>query len=206
MHIMSTSIKLGASATDNNIADVEISEVLPFGTWHHIAIVRSETNVYLFINGTKKGTMENSLTTNDKLVLGHLSSAASGTKYKGYMDELRVSNVARWTTDFTPPEEPYGKITIHTETKLIKKRYTDWQEYNLPWISEINRIRANYNALVRLFLVGLGLPVLADSNYLAYQEVNNWEHIASAGKTMFENMEQEYRYCGVEESGGDRLL
>ena len=29
--------------------------------------------------------------------------------------------------------------------------YTDWQEENLPWLSEINRIRANYTALVRLF-------------------------------------------------------
>lgn len=109
MHIMSASIKLGASITGNDNADVEISEVLPFGIWHHIAIVRSGTNVYLFINGTKKGTMENSLTTNDKLVLGHLSSSASGTKYKGYMDELRVSKTARWTTNFTPPTEPYAK-------------------------------------------------------------------------------------------------
>lgn len=128
MHIMSTSIKLGASATDNNIADVEISEVLPFGTWHHIAIVRSGTNVYLFINGTKKGTMENSLTTNDKIVLGHLSSSASGTKYKGYMDELRVSKTARWTTNFTPPTEPYSKeaagelyIKINGTWKLAMK-------------------------------------------------------------------------------------
>lgn len=84
--------------------------------------------------------------------------------------------------------------------------YTDWQENNLPWLSEINRIRANYNALVRLFLVGLGLPVLAESNYLDWQEVNDWEHIALVGKEMFENMEQEYRYCGMKESGGDRLL
>ena len=84
--------------------------------------------------------------------------------------------------------------------------YTDWQEHNLPWLSEINRIRANYNALVRLFLVGLGLPVLVESNYLDYAEVNDWERIALVGKMMFENMEREYRYCGMEENGGDRLL
>lgn len=88
----------------------------------------------------------------------------------------------------------------------VKRKYTDWQEHNLPWLSEINRIRVNYNALVRLFLVGLGLPVLTESNYLDWQEVNDWERIADVGKTIFENMEREYRYCGVEESGGDRLL
>lgn len=101
-------------------------------------------------------------------------------------------------------------IEIEPETtyELVetKTTYTDWQERNLPWLSEINRIRANYNALVRLFLVGLGLPVLAESNYLDWQEVNDWERIAEVGKTMFENMEKEYRYCGMEESGGDRLL
>lgn len=98
------------------------------------------------------------------------------------------------------------EITLNTDGTQTKTTYTDWQEHNLPWFSEINRIRANYNALVRLFLVGLGLPVLAESNYLDYREVNDWERIALVGKEMFENMEKEYRYCGMEESGGERLL
>ncbi len=98
------------------------------------------------------------------------------------------------------------ETTVSPDGTATQTIHTDWQEHNLPWISEINRIRANYNALVRLFLVGLGLPVLAESGYLDWQEVNDWERMAEAGKTMFENMEQEYRYCGVEESGGDRLL
>lgn len=100
----------------------------------------------------------------------------------------------------------YEETTLNADGTETKTTYTDWQEHNLPWLSEINRIRANYNALVRLFLVGLGLPVLAESNYLDYVEVNDWEHIAEVGKEMFENMEKEYRFCGVEESGGDRLL
>ena len=100
----------------------------------------------------------------------------------------------------------YEETTLNADGTQTKTTYTDWREHNLPWLSEINRIRANYNALVRLFLVGLGLPVLAESNYLDYVEVNDWEHIAEVGKEMFENMEKEYRFCGVEVSGGDRLL
>ena len=84
--------------------------------------------------------------------------------------------------------------------------YTDWQEHNLPWLSEINRIRANYNALVRLFLVGLGLPILPENNYLDYTEVNHWERFALLGKEMFGKMEKEYIPCGTMDSGGDRLL
>lgn len=84
--------------------------------------------------------------------------------------------------------------------------YTDWQEVNIPWLSEINRIRANYTALVRLFLVGLGLPVFPESLYLDWQEVNDWERVAAVGKEMTENMKQEYIYCGTINSGGERLL
>lgn len=85
-------------------------------------------------------------------------------------------------------------------------RNAEWTESDLPYQFEINRIRANYNALVRLFLVGLGLPILYERNYLDYTEVNNWERIADISKTMVENMEKEYRYCGIEQSGGDHLL
>jgi hypothetical protein len=86
------------------------------------------------------------------------------------------------------------------------KTYTDWQEENIPWLSEINRIRANYTALVRLFLVGLDLPVFAESDYLDWQEVNDWERVAAVGKEMTENMKQEYIPCGTINSGGARLL
>ena len=84
--------------------------------------------------------------------------------------------------------------------------YTDWQEVNIPWLSEINRIRANYTALVQLFLVGLGLPVFPESLYLDWQEVNDWERVAAFGKEMTENMKQEYIPCGTMNSGGERLL
>lgn len=86
------------------------------------------------------------------------------------------------------------------------KTYTDWQEENIPWLSEINRIRANYTALVRLFLVGFGLPVFPESLYLDWQEVNDWERVAAVGKEMTENMKQEYIPCGTINSGGERLL
>lgn len=105
-------------------------------------------------------------------------------------------------------EIPYTNMRTDAVYELIetKTTYTDWQEHNLPWLSEINRIRANYNALVRLFLFGFGFPVFKEIDYLHYTEVNDWERVIEVGKEMAEKMEQEYRYCGMEESGGDRLL
>lgn len=86
------------------------------------------------------------------------------------------------------------------------KTYTDWQEENIPWLSEINRIRANYTALVRLFLVGLDLPIFSESDYLDWQEVNDWERVADISKKMYEKMKSEYIFCGTTDSGGARLL
>ena len=36
-----------------------------------------------------------------------IGSQGTNLYYKGYMDEIRVSNVARWTESFVPPTQPY---------------------------------------------------------------------------------------------------
>lgn len=131
-----------------------------------------------------------------------------------YQDLNRIENNYRYLMEHLETDSiyiqhlyrDYEETIIDASGNEVKKRYTDWQEQNIPWLSEINRIRANYNALVRLFLVNLGFPIFKESSYLSWQEVNDWERIADVGKTMFENMEKEYIYCGTIDSGGDRLL
>lgn len=106
----------------------------------------------------------------------------------------------------------YGEIleTVYsdTQTDLVTEKifYTDWQESNIPWRSEIDRIRNNYNNLVRIFLHDIGLPILYSSQFLLYDEVNDWERIAFEGTRLVTNLEAEYIYCGTIDSGGDRLL
>lgn len=97
------------------------------------------------------------------------------------------------------------KDTIYELTE-IKTTYTDWQEQNIPWLSEIDRIRQNFNNLIALFLRTLDLPTFPSNIYLMYSEVNDWERVSLVGKTMFENMEKEYVYSGTIDCGGDRLL
>lgn len=103
---------------------------------------------------------------------------------------------------------PEIKLEIETVVTLeeITKTYTDWQEANIPWKSEIDRIRENFNSLTNLFLRSLNLPIFASSDYLMYSEVNDWERVSLVGKTMFDNMEKEYVYSGTIDCGGDRLL
>jgi len=79
--------------------------------WHHIALVRASTLFYLFIDGVTEGTASfaGSLdASGSKLSVGRLGEATTGFDYNGYIEELRISKVSRWTGDFTPPIQPYG--------------------------------------------------------------------------------------------------
>ena len=71
--------------------------------WCHLALTRQGSVLRLFINGTLVG-VNNSYT--------YDGTGNDGVKtYIGIdttlIDELRISNIARWTANFTPPTSPY---------------------------------------------------------------------------------------------------
>ena len=76
-------------------------------TWCHVALVRSNSQLYLFLNGELMFTPENdhpAITVSPgagQTVCNALPYSRSG------IDELRISNIARWTANFTPPTAPY---------------------------------------------------------------------------------------------------
>ena len=81
------------------------------GTWIHWAIVRKDSRLMSFRNGLKFAE-----TTINGTIWGGTQSQAIGTNdvnqtsaYKGYIDEFRISDVARWDGDFTPPAKPYER-------------------------------------------------------------------------------------------------
>ena len=78
-------------------------------TWVHWAVVRSGNNFYTFRNGVKywSGTGSGSVFWNGAGFVVGAFPYDSSHYFGGYIDEFRVSNVARWTEAFTPPTEPY---------------------------------------------------------------------------------------------------
>ncbi|MDY7001242.1 MAG: LamG domain-containing protein [Thermodesulfobacteriota bacterium] len=77
-------------------------------TWYHIAVTRSGNDFRLFVDGTQLGSAQTITTAvenpSETLDIGR---AAGGTNYRyfnGYIDEVRISNIARWTENFTPIE------------------------------------------------------------------------------------------------------
>ena len=81
-------------------------------TWTHIAWVRDASNVnYIFAAGVQQATASNS--NNYNLVgtayIGHDATGGASAigDITGYLNEVRLSNVARWTANFTAPVRSY---------------------------------------------------------------------------------------------------
>lgn len=74
--------------------------------WNHFAITRSGTAVKAFVNGTQVGT---TLTNSSNINLAATTqswlgaASASNGNWNGYIDDLRITKAARYTTTFTPP-------------------------------------------------------------------------------------------------------
>ena len=82
------------------------------GQWYHIAVVRTGTNTTkLFIDGVQTGStfVDNTVYINNanRPVIGMDGSDLINYTINAWIDELRVSNIARWTKNFTPPALAY---------------------------------------------------------------------------------------------------
>ncbi len=100
--------KLKAVMQDIGVDDyLDNASIVSSNTWTHIAVVRSVNTLTGYANGV---AMNNPLTTNSNAIAGtsalHIGGAGD-TYYNGYMDEIRVSRVARWSANFTAPTSAY---------------------------------------------------------------------------------------------------
>ncbi len=91
-------------------------------TWNHFAVVRTNGVTLLFVNGILKLTYNTTYImptfTTQSLFIG--SWYNGGDVYLGYLDELRISDVARYTTDFVPQAQIFvpdsnTKLLLHME-------------------------------------------------------------------------------------------
>jgi len=88
---------------------VESTTDMTDGEWHHVAVSRSGSSVRLFIDGDQEDSalFSTNFNTNADFVIGRTYEGASG-QFIGYLDEIRLSkDIARWTSNFTPPTSPY---------------------------------------------------------------------------------------------------
>jgi hypothetical protein len=91
-------------------ATITLSGKLVANTWQHLAFVKFGTSFMIFVNGvlgvtttiTAAGTFGNNTSSYQ------IGSWTNNTDLLvGYLDEFRISNLARYTAAFTPPAAPF---------------------------------------------------------------------------------------------------
>jgi len=117
-----TDVNYSAGLLYLNIAGVSHSASWSpsLNTWYHVAGVRSSGTWRLFVDGTQlgSGADSNSISTADAFSVGGSSNYASFW-VNGWMDEVRISNNARWTSNFTPETTPYGQAGAGLNQAII---------------------------------------------------------------------------------------
>jgi hypothetical protein len=104
-------------------------------TWHHIAVVRSTAsgNIKTYLDGTEvydHSSVNLVADINYEVTIGRGGRTADTYDFNGYIDELRISNTARYTTTFTPPttaftEDSNTLLLIHSDEGNGTTIFTD---------------------------------------------------------------------------------
>ena len=94
---------------------IQVAQSISNTTWYHVAMTRdTSNNLRLFINGTQQGSTATSFTTDftdNSFFFGNSSNAGGTTEaLTGFMDEIRVTLVARYTANFTAPTKAFSNI------------------------------------------------------------------------------------------------
>ena len=97
----------GAPVYYVNSTAVITGSALSTNTWYHIALCRSGTSTRLFVNGAQAGSTisdpNNYLGPASRPIIGGNGFTLGTGIFNGYMDDLRITRFARYTSNFTPP-------------------------------------------------------------------------------------------------------
>ncbi len=94
--------------------DQASSATLPPNTWCHIAVVRRGGMLYVYVDGTQAYSAANTSNhSSDYFLIGCQYNATN--YFSGWMDQFRVSKLARYTANFTPPTTEFttDADTVH---------------------------------------------------------------------------------------------
>ena len=108
------------------------------GAWHHVALTRSSTNLYLFIDGVLQNTTTVSGTFATSGGLTRIGNSYYSSRYfGGYISNFRmVSGTAVYTSNFTPPTTPLTAIantsllTLQNKNGANNNTFYDDGQYN----------------------------------------------------------------------------
>jgi Concanavalin A-like lectin/glucanases superfamily len=110
------------------------TSTLADSTWYHIAVSRSGTSTRMFINGAQTGSTysdsNNYITSSAGVFIGADQFSTGSNSVSGHIDELRISNNARYTGTFTPTTVPFQSdantvLLLHCDGANTSTRFVD---------------------------------------------------------------------------------
>lgn len=127
-------------ATVNQEVATSGSQSALLNRWVHYAVVKDSKTMTLYINGAKTitFTLKTTIAPNMLRIGGLRTESFSATYVYSYIDAFRVSDIARWTANFTPPSKAsdYGlmlplHIKRNDEWKAVQRAYS---KQNGAWV------------------------------------------------------------------------
>lgn len=106
-------LSLGQGTTFNIANGSTIPGAIPINTWTHLAIVYTGTSYLLFKNGVLGLTINNSNKITSTAFNSFRFGGNGSSVFRGFIDEIRISNSARYVTTFTPTT---SQFTIDSNT------------------------------------------------------------------------------------------
>ena len=123
------------SGSGGSITVTGATEGITLSTWFHTAFVHDSGTGTIYVDGTNRGTFSGTpdidYSGNRNWAIG--AGSTGGSAWTGYKDEFRVSNVARYTSNFTPQTTPFEHdantiLLIHSDTSDGSTTFTDSSE------------------------------------------------------------------------------
>ena len=108
-------LDITADGGGSNIQNLETAATFNANTWYHLAVVRNGATISIYINGTADNNTLNygtaiAFASPTDVLIGSQGHDSGSPRYyfDGYIDEFRISNLARYTNNFTAPTEPFA--------------------------------------------------------------------------------------------------
>lgn len=125
----------GSSVTSGGTAEANV--------WNHYAFVRTSGNCRIYKNGTLIASATSSASAGATNVM-NIGAYSNGTSFiSGYIQDVRIYNSAKYTTNFTPPPPMFGDYTRSTPKKVI---FTPASDYALEAKNTSGEFTSSYSA------------------------------------------------------------
>lgn len=108
--------RFGGVGIYNGSSVTSAANVVPKWQWNHVVWQRSGSTTTIYVNGVSVVTSGSISGTVNAAYIGAYSNGQY--QYQGYMSNIRMSGIARYSGNFTPPTTPF---TIDGATSLLLK-------------------------------------------------------------------------------------